>query len=368
MWEVDERALEEIAIGAGVLGTGGGGNPYYGRLQTLWHLRAGARIQVVEPDEVPDNATCVCLGTMGAPTIGIERVLRGDEPLTAMRALERHTGARIEYLVPWEIGGSNSTQPLVQSARTGLPVVDADTMGRAFPELQMCTVAIYGVPCAPAALGDYRGNSLLFPAITDAGTLERYARAVTVRMGGSAGFAFPLMDGATMRRATIPRTLSLTRQIGRAILAAREAHDRPVETAAAAAGGQVLFRGKVVDLQRRMSAGFARGHLVLEGLEHDRGTRLWVEFQNENLIARRGDEVIAVVPDLISLVDLATAEPTTTEVVRYGLRVAVLGIPAPALLKTSAALRVVGPGAFGYPDVEFRPLPGTYGELPNATG
>jgi uncharacterized protein len=67
------------------------------------------------------------------------------------------------------------------------------------------------------------------------------------------------------------------------------------------------------------------------------------------------------VPDLICIVDLDTAEPVTTEVIRYGLRVAVLGIPAPKMLKSPEALEVVGPAAFGYPDVPYRPLPGEYG-------
>ena len=38
-----------------------------------------------------------------------------------------------------EEGGVNATLPLVVSALSGLPVIDADGMGRAFPELQMVT-------------------------------------------------------------------------------------------------------------------------------------------------------------------------------------------------------------------------------------
>ena len=36
-----------------------------------------------------------------------------------------------------EIGGGNGLEPLAIGARMGLPVVDADFMGRAFPELQV---------------------------------------------------------------------------------------------------------------------------------------------------------------------------------------------------------------------------------------
>lgn len=110
-----------------------------------------------------------------------------------------------------------------------------------------------------------------------------------------------------------------------------------------------------------MAAGFARGAVRLDGLGPWRGEALTIDFQNENLIARRGDGTVrAVVPDLICIVDTLTAAPVTTEVLRYGLRVTVLGIPAPPLLKTTEALAVIGPRAFGY-DVEYAPLPGEYG-------
>lgn len=63
------------------------------------------------------------------------------------------------------------------------------------------------------------------------------------------------------------------------------------------------------------------------------------------------------------MVDSETGEPIPTEEVRYGLRVSILGIPAPPLLKTPTALKVVGPQAFGYPEdeVQFVPI-GNYVE------
>jgi DUF917 family protein len=196
--------------------------------------------------------------------------------------------------------------------------------------------------------------------VRDAKALEDQARAVTVQMGGSAGFAFPLLSGADAKRTAIPLTISLARRIGEAVQAARREHRDPVEAIFAEAGGQLLFTGKVVDIERRMAAGFARGVLTLDGMGDDRGQQLTIEIQNEYLIARTRERVLAVVPDLICIVDQQTAEPVSTEVLRYGLRVAVLGMPAPAALKTPAGLAVVGPAAFGY-DVPFTPLPGVYG-------
>ena len=366
MWHVDEAAAEQIAIGAGILGTGGGGNPYLGKTHLRRLLReVAAPPAVVAPEEVPDDALIVTVGGMGAPTVGIERPARGDEWTVALRTLEAHLGRRANFLVPGEIGGANSTRPLVCATQTGLPVVDGDGMGRAFPELQMKTFSIYGVKATPAAICDVRHNTALFPDLPDTATLERYARAVTVQMGGHAGYAFVPMDGAALKRTVIPHTMTLARDLGAAVLRARREHTDPLDAALGITGGQRLFAGKIVDVERRMAAGFARGAVRLDGLGAWRAETLTIEFQNENLIARTGTDpaggaILAAVPDLICIVDSETGAPITTEVLRYGLRATVLGIPAPALLRTPAALAVVGPGAFGYA-ADYRPLPGTFG-------
>jgi DUF917 family protein len=184
MWSITVEDLERIAIGAGILGTGGGGNPYLGKLIVREMLSAGKTVNVVPVTDGPDDALAISVGGMGSPTISIERLPRGDEPLKAMLALQRHIGRSFTHLVPGEIGGSNSTRPMVVSAQTGLPVVDADGMGRAFPELQQDTFTIYGVRPTPSAIGDPRGHVVIFDEIAEAATLERYARAVTIQMGG----------------------------------------------------------------------------------------------------------------------------------------------------------------------------------------
>ncbi len=363
MFRIDEGMLEALAIGAGILGTGGGGNPYLGKIEAILHLRAGRTIEVVSLDELPDDAFATTVGGMGSPTVGIERVGRGDECLRALRALERHVGRVFTHVIPGEIGGSNSMRPMIVAAQAGVPVIDGDGMGRAFPELQMDTFCIYGVMPTPAALADPRGHEVVFSGLSDANDLERYARAVTIQMGGAAGYASPPMTADDLRRTAIPGTVTLGIEIGRAVLDARAGHVNPVDAALAVTGGERLFHGKIVDVERRMLGGFARGVLVLEGFGSDAQRSMRIDFQNENLIARTGaGEILAVVPDLISLVDADTAEPISTEVVRYGMRVVVLGIPAPEMLKTPRALEVVGPAAFGYPDVEYVPLEGVFGQ------
>lgn len=82
---------------------------------------------------------------------------------------------------------------------------------------------------------------------------------------------------------------------------------------------------------------------------------LTIGFQNEFLVAVAGDEVLATTPDLISMLDLETGEPITTEGLRYGHRVAVIGIPGDERWRSDAGLEIVGPAYFGY-DIPYVPL------------
>ena len=157
VWNVTTDHLERLAIGAGILGTGGGGNPYLGKLIARKFLEEGGEIEVVSIHEVPDDALVCTVGGMGSPTISFERLISPDEALNALRALERHLGRKVTHVVPSEIGGSNSTIPMVVAVQAGIPVIDADGMGRAFPELQMKTFIFNGVRPTPAAIANYHG-------------------------------------------------------------------------------------------------------------------------------------------------------------------------------------------------------------------
>lgn len=354
MWEIDESALEAISIGAGILGTGGGGNPYVGMLRARELVRRNGPVTVLDPDELTEDARVICVGGMGAPTVGVEKI-RGTESFRAVRAMEAHVGHRATALISGEVGGSNSLEPVVAASLAGLPVVDADGMGRAFPELQMTTYFIYGVSPTPAVVCDEKGNTAVFPDALSSTWVERMARAVTVVMGCAPVFAFAPMTARQVQSTAIPRTLSLARTLGQAVLDARVRQIDPVEAILRTVPGVVLFRGKITDVERRTTAGFARGRVVLAGVDGWDGRSMEVAFQNENLIAWTDGEPVCTVPDLICIVDSERGDPITTEMLRYGFRVTVLGLPAPALLKDPRALAFVGPRAFGY-DLDYDPI------------
>lgn len=354
MWDLTEADLPPISIGAGILGTGGGGNPYLGYLRVRELLRGGGRVQVIDPEEISDDDLLVVVGGMGSPTVSYEKLARGTEETAAAQALERHLGCSFDAIAPFEMGGSNSMVPMIVAATMGIPLVNGDGMGRAFPELQMITYLMYGGAPAPAAIADERGNHLVIADVVDAAWLERIARAATIEMGGHTGLATAVMNGAFCKSSIIPHTLELARSIGQSVLDAREQKHDPSEAIAEVTGGYRYLRGKVTDVHRETTKGFARGHMIVEGLDAEAGRSVRIDFQNENLAIWDDGRATVTVPDLISVVATDTGEPITTEMIRFGTRVDVLVLPCPDLLKTEIALAVVGPRAFGL-DVDYTP-------------
>jgi DUF917 family protein len=174
-------------------------------------------------------------------------------------------------------------------------------------------------------------------------------------MGCSAMIAIYPMTGKQVKEACVLNTISLIQRIGKSIREARAQHVDPVEAVCLATGGFLIWRGKVGDVARRTETGFARGDATIAGVDDYDGRSLNIAFQNEFLIARAGDDVLATTPDLITVLDDETGEPITTEGLRYGFRVSVLAMPGDPRWRTPEGLAVVGPSYFGY-DVPYVPI------------
>lgn len=354
MRRIGEGHLDDVAIGAAVLGTGGGGNPYLGALLAKQEIREYGSVELVTVDEVADDALVVPTAGMGAPTVGVEKLPRGDEHVRALQALESFLGRPVTHTVSIEAGGSNSTVPFRVAARLGIPVVDADGMGRAFPEIQMVTPTVYGISATPMALADEKGNIAIIDTI-DNHWAERFSRSITIDMGCVADIALYPLSGGQLKQAMIPGTISLAEELGRLIRQTRAAHGDPIAAMVSRLDGYRLFDGKISDVQRRTEGGFAKGQARIEGAGPDTGSTLVVCFQNEHLVAIRDGQVVASAPDLIIVLDAETGVPITTEQLRYGFRVSVIAAVCDFRWRTGPGLALVGPRAFGY-DFEYIPL------------
>jgi len=351
---IDEQELEDIALGAGILGTGGGGDPYIGKLLAREAMREHGPVSLVSLDELDPDGFVIPVAMMGAPTVMVEKLPRGDEVLHAFRTLQERLGRTAVATVPIEIGGINSMIPISLAAQAGVPLIDADFMGRAFPELQMCLPGIYGHMASPMAIADDKGNASTIEAIDNLWT-ERLARSLTIDMGCAALIALYPATVAEMRSCSITGSLTIARDLGALVRETRDAHRNPIDAVAERLGGYRIFEGKVVDVHRRTEGGFARAEAAIEGLGADAGSTLWLYSQNEHLVAQRDGELVASVPDLIIVLETDTGQPVMTEDMRYGYRTTVLAVPCDARWRSDAGLEVVGPRYFGY-GFDFVPI------------
>lgn len=351
---IGKKEIEDIAVGAALLGTGGGGDPYIGKLMAIQAVEEFGPIQLLSVDEIDDDALVVPSGMMGAPTVMVEKAPSGDEAIKTFKLMEDTLGKKIEATLPFEAGGINSMLPLALAARLRLPVVDVDGMGRAFPELQMTTFYLDGVSATPTVIGDEKGNTVLLNTIDNVWT-ERIARSATIQMGGSVMIAFYPMTGRDLKDSGIHNILQLEEEIGRSIRIAKEGGYNPIDKVLELTKGFELFKGKVTDVNRKTETGFARGTADLEGMYEYQGQKLQLRFQNEHLLAITEERVLCVTPDLIAVVDEETGLPITTEGLRYGARCVVLGIPCDPKWRTEKGILTCGPAYFGY-DVEYQPV------------
>lgn len=353
MIELTEQDIDYISVGASVLGSGGGGDPKVGRLLAKSMIQKYGPVNLISIDELQDDQYVVPVSGMGAPTVSLEKLPSEIELTNPLQELERAFGKKADVIIPIEVGGINSLYPVGAAAKLHLPILDADAIGRAFPEAQMETFHLHGLEPEQVAVGDEKGNVALLKPI-NAYWSEYMSRTLTVQMGGSASVSDYFLAGKDVKGSVVNGTLSLAREIGE-ILMHQEDYDDVFKALLDRLNGFELYDGKVTAVTRETKQGFNFGTAQIEGLNNYRGKTFSLEFQNETLVAKEGDEILASVPDLIVALDIESAFPITSERLQYGSRVKVVSFPCDPQWRTPIGIETAGPRYFGY-DVDYIPV------------
>lgn len=358
---LDETQLDDLALGAVFLATGGGGDPYIPQLLAQAVLKKYGPVELIKVQDLDDDAHVITIGGVGAPTVGLELLASMDDNLDVLNAYETLTGKTVDAVISFEIGGANSLVPIMAAAAKGIPVVDGDGMGRALPEAQMMTYAIRGACPTPAVSLDYAGNITSFSA-KDTHTYERHIRALTQASGGMLLTAEHPMTGKFLKSAIVEDTVSFSMQLGKVLRENRGSAESILSPLQNLFKGSVygqchlLYTGKVTDNKSSVVDGFDVGEATIEPFDSSQQA-LTVNIKNEYLVARVGEQVVASVPDLIVIVEYETSQPINAERLQYGQRVAVFAIGCPEFFRTPDALKVVSPRCFGF-DFDYEPITG----------
>lgn len=342
MNKIEKKDIPALALGAALLGSGGGGTPTYEPLMLSALIDQFGPIPVVTTESLTAEDCVLPIAYMGAPSVSIEKLPNGREYEIIRQNVETFLGKKPSVLISAEIGGSNAFTALLLSHRLQLPVLDADLIGRAFPQLEMATPNLFGISASPAFIADSLGKSALLQA-PDAATIELMARHMTIACGSSAAIALYLMSGTEAKTSVVAGSLSRACMLGDLILYAQAQGLRAPEYLATKTDARIIATGSIRNIQTQIIDGFTVGTASIEGDQN-----VTVSYKNEFLLARTEHTICAATPDIIALLDEETGIPIQTDSLAYGLRVALVTIPAPAIWKTKKGLELTGPHAFGF--------------------
>jgi DUF917 family protein len=356
--EIDQTAMQEITLGSSILATGGGGDPEIGYLWACNVLAARKPIVMISPEDMPDDALATIAGCLGAALVLTEKPPNGQELLWCYDKLFRYMRQPVEAVIPPEAGGVNTPVPMAVAGAVGIPVIDADGMGRAFPELQMTSFYINGVSPSPTVAADEKGHVTIADT-KEALMTENIIRNAAMAYGGISWIAGYPMTGRQIKETAILHSVSTAWKLGQAVFEARKKHGNVIERVVKITGGFAVFQGKIVDIHRQFGAektkGFSMGTIKMEGTGPDSGHEAVIGFQNEWLIFHLDEEILCMPPDLICILDSETGEPIRTDIVKYGYRGTVVLIPAHARMRTAKGIQTFGPRYFGYP-FDYQPV------------
>lgn len=361
--DFDEASLAVLARGCDVLGAGGGGPAGQALPVAVHALAEHGPVRVVQLAELPPDELVMPCALIGAPDVFAERIGTFREAAVIRRQVEAYFGRPVAALMCTEIGGFNGPASVALAANAGLPLLDADGMGRAFPGVEQVAMELAGIAASPSVLADEHERVVVVRA--ESGEwLERLARNVVTAFGNRAVSSEYVMTVEQAAGAVVDGSIGKALRIG-AVLEECAAAGAPTSAAvdrlAEEFGGARLAECRVTGvhpIRNKATATLAtnsRRTVLLEGVHRDEGRWLRLEAGHEYHAVLEDGELLAAVPDVITVFDVHSGEPVPTKELRYGMRVVVLALPCPPAWQGPAALRLVGPRAFGL-CLDYTPL------------
>lgn len=365
MRKLSKQNLEDIVMGCCYLGSGGGGSYDAGLKRIHDDLAAGLTFNLISVDEMKEDdyaATTYYVGSTAPYTPEqLERFnklprIKEEATAVAFRLLQKYTGKNFVAVIAGEIGAGNTPYAMSTAAHLGIAQLDADTAGRAVPEIDQSTIFAAGISLLPAAGATLFGDELLITKVATPSREEEFLRiASTISMHIAA--ADSALPGRVLKQPNIvvQGSLTLCEQIGEAYRVAVESKKDAIQAVVETSKGYRVFAGQVSGSDWADKGGYLVGTVDIAGSGSYSAQTYRLAFKNENLISWRNGKVSLTSPDIITMVDNTTAKAVLNPDFKKGQDVTIIGIPAPGPWRTEAGLRVCGPAHFGY-DASYIPI------------
>ena len=334
--EISIDDIDNIAKGAALLGSGGGGDPHYEIGIAKNQIIKYGNAQLIDLEDLNDDDLILPVGFVGAPMVVKEKIQNNIMFETVLKQFERYYGKLPAAVFSCEIGGANSLAPLLFASRNNLKILDGDLIGRAYPEIQMTSANLCGISCSPGFLGDFLGNGATVTA-ENAKDLERISRHITVACGSAVAVGIYTMTCQEAKKAMIKKTVTQAMEIGKIIN-----QKLGIDTLLEKTKGKFIANGTIIDIQNEISGGFMKGICKIKS--NDKIYQ--IDFQNEYLAVYCDESLIGCTPDIIGMLDQSTMLPIASESLTYGLRVSLLTMPSNNIWYSEEGLKLVGPSVF----------------------
>ncbi len=342
--KLTQAMIRPLALGMEFLGSGGGGSAAYQSLLLDITLQETKHpIHITPPKDIAPDAFILPVAYIGAPIVTLEQLQDGSAFVTLIEKAKKIYGKRPDYLLSAEIGGSNGLTALIGSGITGIPVIDADLLGRAFPCLQMASTHLAGIPIAPAIICDAQGNSTSIHS-NQATTVENIARHISISFGCSGLMSLYPLFGKDVPKGVIANSMTHAYKLGSLILSAQKSADPIASLKQRMPNMTIIGQGSTTDIDVQVVDGFTQGTIEVTTPSK---SIYKILYQNEYLqVNSESKAACATTPDIITLLDNSNAKPILSDEVQFGMRVTIVSMPAPDCWYTPQGLELVGPQAF----------------------
>ena len=363
------KEVRDFVRGCTFYGTGGGGSPHYGYDILSRVLKEKKRIPVFDPKSIADDDWTVCAYGMGsiAPRppeileemrrLSLTRVKVAYKLAEAVKELEKFSKVKVKVIVPLEIGGANTPDPVATAAHMGITAVDGDySGGRAIPEIVQTAPHIAGKRMNPLSSVDEWGDRVMLADSVNNLVAEKIGKLISIlAFGNLAGNATYLLRGSQMKKLVTSGTASRAATVGRVIREARARGNEIAPEVVKATEGYLLFQGTITKKEDKDQDGYYWGSNEVKGTGEFSSHVFKYWFKNENHLTWMDGKLHVTSPDIICVIDSTTGEPITNPASKVGDRVSLIGYRSADRFRSPRALEVLGPRHFGV-DADYVPI------------
>lgn len=327
---LDKQMVQYAVYGGAILGGGGGGWIEDG-------LQAGnlavelADLNLYSLDHFADEDWLATMSLVGAPAAP-DRYIQPIHHITALKKLQTLFDRPLAAIHTNENGASTTVNGWLQSAITGIPLVDFACNGRAHPTGSMGAMNLSEVENYVAYQAAVGGKSERYLELGISGRIRHTAnmvRSASVEAGGLVAVARNPVQASYARQHGAVGAITQAIQIGEALFS--QTGTAAIEAVVSRLGGQVQAEGEVITYELQTSGGFDAGKVVVQDRRDTYDMTLW----NEYMTLERAGERISTFPDLIMTLDAYTGRPIITAQIKQGQRVVIITVPKAKLLLSS---------------------------------